>query len=144
VDRAKLDTLDGTPLVDWFTNDIHNAAQSTLPDRNLNGGTSVDNLLSPDETLGTVHSNGSDRVLTKMSSDLKDETAATEVLDFESIENRWQVLCLELNIYDSTDDGLDVTTSSGSLRGIRTRSLLFSANWPGIGGGVGSGRKGRP
>ena len=60
MDRAKFDALDWAPLIDWFTNDIHDAAQSTLPDRDLNGSTSVYNLLSTDETLGTVHSNGPD------------------------------------------------------------------------------------
>jgi len=164
MNRTEFDAFNGTPLVNWLTNDVHDTSQCTLPDRNLDGGTGVDNPLSPDETLGTVHGNGSDRVLTEVSSDLEDETATTKVLDFESVENRWQVLCLELNIYDGTDDRLDLADGSGSLRGIRARcetrinasecvlyalrrgltSLLLSANCSGVGGGVGSGRKGRP
>jgi len=54
--------------------------------------------------LGTIHGSGSDRVLTRFRSNLEDEMATTEVLDFESIENKWQVLCLELNIQDGIDD----------------------------------------
>ena len=164
MDRGKLDTLDGTPLVNWFTNDVHDTTQSTLSDGDPDGSTSVYNLLATDETLGTVHSNSSDRVLAEMSSDLEDETTAVEVLDFKSIENRWQIVGLELNIHDGTDDGLDMPASSGSLRGIRarcktrinasecfpnatrrvlTRLLLSSTNRPDVGGGVGGGRKGR-
>jgi hypothetical protein len=78
MDWTKLDTLDGTPLINWFTNDVHDTAQGTLSDRDLDGSTSVYNLLPTDETLGTVHSNGSDRVLTKVSSDLEDETTTVK------------------------------------------------------------------
>jgi hypothetical protein len=118
VNRGELDAHDGTPLVNGLTNDVHDTTQSTLSDRDLDRSTSVDNLLSTNETLGTVHSNRSDRVLTKVGGDLEDETTTVEVLDLESVEDRRQVLGLELNIYDGTDDRLDVTDSSGSLRGI--------------------------
>jgi len=53
--------------------------------------------------------------------DLEDETATVEILGFESVEDRWQVFGLGLNIYDGTDDRLEVTNSSGSLRNIRAR-----------------------
>ena len=89
MDRGKLDTLDGTPLVNWLTNDVHDTAQSTLSDRNFDGSASVCNLLTANETFGTVHSNGSDRVLTKVSGDLEDKTTTVEVLDFKSVEDRW-------------------------------------------------------
>ena len=64
-----------------------------------------------------------------MSGDLENETTTVEVLNFKSIQDRWQVLGLELNIYDGTDDRFDLTTSSGSLRSIsarcRTRQNTF-------------------
>ena len=118
VDRAELDALNRTPLVNGLANDIHDTAQSTLSDRNPNGSTSVDDLLSADETLGTVHSNGSDRVLAKMSSDLEDKTTTVEVLDFKGVQDRRQVLGLELYIHDGTNDRFDLADRSGSLRGI--------------------------
>ena len=163
VDRGKFDTLNGTPLVDWLTNDVHDTAQSTLSNRNPDGSTSVYDLLSTNETFGAVHSNGSNRVLAEVSSDLEDETTTVEVLNFKSVEDRWQVLGLELNIHDGTDDRLDMTNSSGSLRGIRarcktrtnasecflnafqralTRLLLSSTSRSDIGGGIRTGRKG--
>ena len=166
MDRAELDALDGTPLVDGLANDVHDAAQSTLPNRDPDGSTSVHNLLSADETLGTVHSNGSDRILAKVSGNFENETTTMEILDFKSVEDRWEVVGLELHIYDSTNDRLDVTNSSGSLRSIRPRCkkktrinaskviptafrraltglVLSSAKRSGVGGGMGR-RKGSP
>lgn len=89
MDRGKLDTFDGAPLVNWLTNDVHDTTQSTLPDRDPDGGTSVDNFLTTDETLGTVHGDCSDRVLTEVSSDLENETTTVEVLNLKSIQDRW-------------------------------------------------------
>jgi len=54
--------------------------------------------------LGTIHGSGSDRVLTRVRSNLEDETATTEVLDFEGVENKWRVLCLGLGIHDGIND----------------------------------------
>ena len=164
MDRAELDALDGTPLVNGLTDDVHDTAQSTLSDRNPNGSTGVDDLLPTNEPLSTVHSNGSDRVLAKVSGNLEDKTTTMEVLDFKSVEDGWQVLGLELYIYNGTDDRLDVTDSSGSFRSIRacyetrinalvyvlnafrrvlTSLLLSSTSRPGV-RGEGSGRKGHP
>ena len=99
-----------------------------------------------------------------MGSDLEDETTTVEVLDFESVEDRRQVLRLELNIHDGTNNRLDVTDSSGSLRSVGTRCktrmnasanvltafrnvltclLMSSASRSGI-GVVSNRRKGRP
>ena len=121
MNRAKFDALNWAAFIDWFTNDVHNTAQSALSDRNLDGSTSVYNLLPTDETLGAVHSNGSDRVLTKVSSNFEDKTTTVEVLNLKSVEDGWQVLGLELNIHDGTDDRLDVTDGPGSFRRIRAR-----------------------
>ena len=86
--RRKFGAFDWASLVGRFTDGVGNPPQSALPNGNLNGSTSVYNPLSTNETFGTVHSNRPDQVLTKMSSDLEDETTTVEVLDFKSIENR--------------------------------------------------------
>jgi hypothetical protein len=44
--------------------------------------------------------------------DLKNQAAATEVLDLEGIEDWMQVTSLELNIDNSTNDSLDMANSS--------------------------------
>ena len=64
VDGEELVALDGTTLVNGLANDVHNAAKRRVTDGDTDGGTRVDDLLATDETFGTVHSNGTDRVLT--------------------------------------------------------------------------------
>ena len=115
VDGEELVALDRTTLVNGLTNDVHDTAKRALADGNLDGGTSVDDLLATDETLGTVHGNGTDGIFTKVSRDLKDKTTTMVVLDFERVENGRERLGVELNIDDGTDDSLDVTNGALSL-----------------------------
>ena len=107
VDGEELVALDGTTLVNRLTNDVHNAAESGLADRDLDGGTGVDDLLPTDETLGTVHGNGADRVLTEMGRDLENEAATREVLDLEGVQDGREVVRVKLDVDDGTNDGLD-------------------------------------
>ena len=53
VNGSKLVALDGTTLVHGLTNDVHDTAEGTGTDGDLNGKTSVDDLLTTNETLGT-------------------------------------------------------------------------------------------
>jgi hypothetical protein len=112
VDWLSSNTLDGTTLVNGFTNHIHDAAKSVTANRNLNGGSGVDDLMTPNKTFGTIHSNGTDRVLAQVGGDFKDEAAAMVVLDFEGIKNWRQVIGFKLDIDDSTNNCLDMTNSS--------------------------------
>ena len=66
MDRRQLDTLDGTTLVNGLTNDVHDTTEGTSTDGNLDGGTGVDDLLATNETLGTVHGNAADDILTQV------------------------------------------------------------------------------
>jgi hypothetical protein len=66
VNGGELGALDGTTLVNGVTSDVHDATESTGTDGNHDGGTSVDDLAATDETLGTVHGNAADDVLTQM------------------------------------------------------------------------------
>lgn len=95
----------------------HDAPKSSGTDWDLDGGTSVDDLLSSDETGGGVHGNGSDGVLTQVLGDLEDELSlgsATLELDLEGVQDRGQVLGVEVDIDDGTNDGLDGTDLVGS------------------------------
>lgn len=112
VDGEELVALDGTTLINGLTNDVDDTAERALADGDLDGGTSVDDLLATNETLGTVHSNGTDRVLTQVSGDLEDETTAVEVLDLESVQDGRESISLELHVNDSTDDCLDLADGS--------------------------------
>jgi hypothetical protein len=107
MDGHQFVTLDGSTLVNRFTNDVHDTAEGSGANRNENGGTGVDNLLTTDETFGTVHGNSTNRVFTKVRSNLENETTTVEDLDFEGVENGGKCVSLELNINDGTNDGLD-------------------------------------
>jgi hypothetical protein len=63
VNQRELDTLDRTTLVNELANVAHDTTESTLSDRDLDWGTSINDLLTMDETFCTAHGNGSDRVL---------------------------------------------------------------------------------
>ena len=55
-------------------------------------------------TFGTVHGNGTDGVLTQVLGDLENKTATGVVLDLKGVENSGQVLLLELDVDDGTDN----------------------------------------
>merc|ERR1712142_443736 len=77
---------DGSPLVNWVTNDIDDPAKSLGTDRDHDGVASVIDHLAPDESLGTVHGNGPDSVLSQVLGNLEDELGLP-VLHDESIED---------------------------------------------------------
>ena len=106
MDRGELVTLDGATLVDGFTNDVHDTPEGGLADGDHDGSTRVNDLGTTYETLGTIHSNGSDRVFTQVGSDLENETTAMEVLDLKGVEDGGEVVGVELHIDDGTDDSL--------------------------------------
>jgi hypothetical protein len=119
MDRLASNALDGPTLVNRFANDVHDTAQCVTTHGDLDGRPSINDLLTPNKTLGTVHSNSTDRVLAQVGSDLKDEATATEVLDFKGIKDRRQGISLKLDVDDSTDNRLDVTNNSLRLCRVR-------------------------
>jgi len=118
VDRGKLDTLDWAALVNGFTNDVHDTAESGGTDRDHDGVAGVNNLGTANETFCTVHGNGADRVLAEMGCDFKDETTAAEVHDLEGVEDWREVIGVKLNIDDGTNDGFYRANGSLGLCGI--------------------------
>ena len=115
MDREELDALDGTTLVNGLANDVHDATEGGGTDGDTDGGAGVDDLLATDETLGTVHGNGTDRVLAEVSGDLEDKTTTVEVNDLEGVKDRREGLGLELHVDDGTDDGLYVADRASRL-----------------------------
>ncbi len=120
VDGEELDALDGTTLVNGLANDVHDTAEGGGTDGDTDGGTRVDDLLATDETLGTVHSDGTDGVLTEVSGDLEDETTTVEVNDLERVEDGGEVFGLKLHVDDGTDDRLYVAGRDLRLSRVRT------------------------
>jgi hypothetical protein len=119
VDGETLDADNGTTLVNGLANDVHDTAESGLADGDEDGRTSIDDLLATNETLSTVHGNGTDGVLSEMGSNLENEAATVEVLNLERIENGREVLRVELDVDDGTNDRLDRASDLSSLSRVR-------------------------
>jgi len=88
MDRHASNTLDRTALVYGLANDVHDTAESITANGDLNGGPGVHDFLATNETFGTIHSNGTDRVLAKMGGNLQNKATAVEILNLERVENR--------------------------------------------------------
>ena len=79
--------VDGTALINRLTNDINDSAEGFRADGHKNGGTSVRDGLTTDETFGRVKSDGSDVVATEMLGDFEHESVFSSI-NFKSVENR--------------------------------------------------------
>jgi peptide chain release factor 1 len=88
VDGGVLGGLDGTTLVNGVTSDVHDTTEGTGTDGNHDGVAGIENLLTTDETFGTVHGNAADNVLTQMLGNLQHQLVSV-VFGVEGIENRW-------------------------------------------------------
>jgi hypothetical protein len=113
MDGGHFDALDGPTLIDGLTDDVHDTPQGRGADWNLNGRAGVDDFLATYKTLGTVHSDGADRVFAQMGGDLEDETPTCKVPDLQSVEDGGQVFSLELDVDDCADDGFYATDALG-------------------------------
>jgi hypothetical protein len=77
MDRGLKTTLDRSLLIDRLTNHIQDTAESARTHGNHDWSTSVLHLLSTDETLGGLHGNSTDGVLTQMLGNLEHESGST-------------------------------------------------------------------
>jgi len=105
VDSLEGVSLDWASLVDWGTNDVDNSAEGGGTDWDHNWVTGVEDVLTSNDSLGGIHSNGSNGVLTQMLGDLEHQSVLS-ALDFESVQNWWSIT-IELNVNDWTNDGSD-------------------------------------
>ena len=87
--------------------------------------TGVLDFLSSHKTIGTVHSNGSNGVLTQMLSDFKHQSTTfgfgltLSELHFERIQDRGKVLGLEVDVDDGSNDRFDRANLQVRWRGVR-------------------------
>jgi len=98
VDGGKLDTLDWAMLADGITDDIHDTAQSGGTNNDYDEFASANDLGTTNETFCTVHGDDMDRVRTEMGCDFKDKMATTKIHDLEGVEDRRDVVGVELDI----------------------------------------------
>ena len=58
--------VDGAPLVDRVADDVDDPSEGLLAHGDLDGGAGVHDGVAPHQTLGTVHGNGTDGVLSQV------------------------------------------------------------------------------
>ena len=88
-----------------LTNNIDNAAKGFFTDRDTNGGSGINDFLTTDKTFCTIHSNGSDGILSQMLGYLKDQPggAASNV---QGVENFGKAI-FKLYVDNGTNNGTD-------------------------------------
>jgi hypothetical protein len=116
VDGGILGGLDGATLVNGVTSDVNDTTKGARADRDGDGSASVTGGSTTSETLGTIHSNGTDDILTQVLSNLENELLAV-VLGLNGVENGGKLLTLELHVDDGTDDLVNLSTGSGLSAG---------------------------
>ena len=115
VNGSEFVSVDGAPLVNGITNDVDDAAESLITDRNTNRSSGIGDLLSTDQTFGTVHGNGPDGILSQMLGNLKYQPWRT-VCHVQGVENLGEAF-IELNVDDGTDDCYNSAIVGGSRGG---------------------------
>merc|ERR1719449_410474 len=120
VDGLPLVSVNGAPLVNGISDHVDDSAESLGSNGNHDGVAGVVDNISSNETLGTVHSNGPDGILSKVLGDLQDELGGP-VLDLEGVKNLWKSI-LELNVDNGTNNGDNLSLGKGSSGG----------PWPGL------------
>eukprot|EP01083_Nonionella_stella_P023190 64104_1 len=95
---------DGSLLIHGLSDDIDNTSQSQGSNRNLNGGSGINTLLSTDKSVSGLHGNGTDGVLSKMLGHLEDKTLISlSYLYLKGIQNLGELL-VELYIHNGSND----------------------------------------
>jgi len=103
VDGGSLVSFNWTTFIDGLTNDVHDASQCFGTDWDTDGRAGISDFLATNQTLCSVHSNGTDGVFSQVLGDFKNQ-ARLASLDFEGVQDWWQVV-VELHVNDGTDDG---------------------------------------
>jgi hypothetical protein len=117
--------VDRSSLVDRLTDDVHDASEALLSDWDHDRQAGIGDRLSADETIGTVHRNGADGLVTQMLGDLEHE-AVLVIEDLERIEDLRQRELVELDIDDGADDGGDAASRDELAARLRTSRVEVS------------------
>lgn len=102
MDGSVLGGVDGTALIDGFTNDIDNSSKCLRTNRHENGCAGILHVLATHEALSGVQGNCADVVATEMLGDLEHKTVLS-TLDLKSVEDGREI-SVELHVDDGTDD----------------------------------------
>ena len=117
MDSLSLVSGNGTPLINGFTNDVDDPAKSLRSHGDHDGIASVVDNLASNQTLCTIHGNGSDGVLSQVLGNLQDELGLT-VLNLQGVEDLWEsIFKLDVNNGSNNGDNLALGKSSGGCGG---------------------------
>ena len=119
VDSLALLGVNGTPLVNGLADDVDDSSEGLGADGNHDRIASIVDNLSTDETLGTVHGNGSDGVLSEVLGNLQNELGAS-VLHLKGVKNLREAI-FKLDIHHGTDNGDNLALGEGSGGGSRAQ-----------------------
>ena len=101
MDGQVLGGLDGALLVDGLTNDVHDSAEGGGSNGHHDGVAGVVDLLTSDETLGGVQSDGSHVVATQVLGDFQNQSVL-DPLHLKGVQNGGQV-AFELHVDNGTN-----------------------------------------
>ena len=96
----------GPSFVDRLADDVDDAAETFLADRNHDRSAGVGDLLAANEAFGHVHRDAAHRVFAEMLGDFENQAVAV-VLGFERVQDLRQ-MTVELDVDDGADDLRDV------------------------------------
>merc|ERR1711862_884603 len=117
MDGLSLVSGNGTPLINGLTNDVDDSTKSLRSHGDHDGIAGVVDNLASNQTLCTIHGNGSDGVLSQVLGNLQDELGLT-VLNLQGVEDLWESI-FKLDVNNGSDDGdnLALGKSSGGCGG---------------------------
>ena len=114
MDRAPSLHRNWAGFIDRFADDVHDAPEGALANRDRDRLAGVGDLLAAHEALGNVHGDAAHRVLAELLGDLEHEAIA--VVDrLERVEN-WGQVAVELHVDDSADHLGDAAGGIGDIR----------------------------
>merc|ERR1740123_2985867 len=122
VDGLALVSGDGSPLVNRVADHVDDAAKGLLAHGDGDGESLILNNITPDKTLGTVHGNGPDGVLSEVLGDLQDELGLPAD-DGEGVEDLREPI-VELDVHDGTNDGDNLALVPVNSRSHRELALV--------------------
>ena len=102
VDAACFCRVNRALLVNGVARYVQDTAQCAFTNRHLNGCAGVGDLRAANQTLGRVHRNGTNCVLTKVLGHFEDQFGPV-VFSVQSVQDLWQVI-FELHVDDGADN----------------------------------------
>jgi hypothetical protein len=107
VDGGSEGGINGATLIDGVSDDVDDATEGFGSDGDHDGVSCVEDGLASDKTLGTIHSDGPDGVLSEMLGNFEDELGDM-VLHNKGVEDFGESI-IELDIHNGTNDGNDLS-----------------------------------